>query len=508
MFSGIEAAHGVLAREGTPDMSLRNELQRIAPKQGYVLAAILFIGAALRIYGLDSGLWYDEIVTLIESVRPPLREIVTHFPSQNDHLLYSVLGHISIGIFGENAWSLRLPAFLFGLLSLPIVYVLGVSVTSRFEATAAAALLAISYHHIWFSQNARGYTILLFCALLATHLLLRGLRTNQRSDFVAFGVVTALAAYAHLTMIIVAVAQALVVAAYLLASRNGRPQANAWTNAVSGFAFAGLLTVLFYLPLILDIRSFFAYPSETKKVATASWAILETLKGLQLAYMGAGVFVGALVFVVGCWSYLRQSPTVLALFFVPPLAVFATAVVLQHPIRPRFFFFAAGFALLVIMRGAVVVAKWIARPISRQCLRDDLEHVLPVLAFAGMAVVSVLALPAGYRHPKQDYEGALNYVVAKSLPGELIASVGSGTSYVFQKYYRRPWRRLRTATELEAAQKQFGTVWLLYTFEPYIEALEPEMMKAIRTNCMEVKIFQGTIADGNIVLGKCGHPSL
>ena len=125
-----------------------------------------------------------------------------------------------------------------------------------------------------------------------------------------------------------------------------------WTNAAIGFALAGLLTFLLYLPLLSDVHAFFERRSETTNVATAGWAILETLKGLQLAYMGAGLFAGALVFAVGCWSYLRQSPTVLALFFAPPLVVLATTVLLQHPIRPRFFFFAAGFALLVIMRGA------------------------------------------------------------------------------------------------------------------------------------------------------------
>lgn len=487
-------------------MSLANNLERVASKQAFILAVILLVAFALRICGLNSGLWYDEILTLLESVRPPFGEIVTHFPSNNDHPLYSVLAHLSIGIFGEHAWSLRLPAFLFGVLSLLLVYILGVGITSRFEATAAAALLAISYHHIWFSQNARGYTILLFCALLATHLLLRGLRRNRRFDFVAFAIVTALAAYTHLTMVLVAVWQAFIVVAHLLISHKGRLEAGDWTNIAIGFGLAGLLTVLLYLPLLSDVRAFFGQPSESKNVATAGWAILETLKGLQLGYMiGTGVFAGAIVFAVGCWSYLRQSPTVLALFLVPPVSVFATAVLLQRPTFPRFFFFAAGFALLLIMRGVVVIAKWIARPIRGQSLRGYLEHVLPIFAFTGMAVVSLLTLPSLYRHPKQDYEGALTYVVTEARPGELIASVGSGTSYPLQEYYKRPWQRLRTAAELETAEKQYGTVWLLYTFERYISALEPEMMKAIRTNCIEVKIFPGTLADGNIILAKCGH---
>src|SRR5262249_35124820 len=70
----------VSERKPRADMSLRDKLEWIAPNQAFVLTAILLIGAALRIYGLNSRLWYDEIVTLVESVRPPLREIVTHFP--------------------------------------------------------------------------------------------------------------------------------------------------------------------------------------------------------------------------------------------------------------------------------------------------------------------------------------------------------------------------------------------------------------------------------------------
>ena len=159
------------------------------------------------------------------------------------------------------------------------------------------------------------------------------------------------------------------------------------------------------MPLLSDIHGYFERRSETTNVATAGWAILETLKGLQLAYMGAGIFAGTLVFAVGCWSYLRRSPIVLALFFAPPLVVFATTVLLQHPTRPRFFFFAAGFALLVIMRGVVVIAKWIAWLIGRQSLRGDLEYVLPILAFTGMAVIRSWASPPDIVTPSRIMKG-------------------------------------------------------------------------------------------------------
>src|SRR5829696_6498101 len=127
--------------------------------QRRALGALAFITVAavvLRVIGLDHGLWYDEIVTLVQSVRPSLSTIVTQFPGANNHPLYSVAAHLSVAAFGEEAWSVRLPAMLFGVATVPLLFWLGSAVSDRREALLGAALLAVSYHHIWFSQNARG----------------------------------------------------------------------------------------------------------------------------------------------------------------------------------------------------------------------------------------------------------------------------------------------------------------------------------------------------------------
>src|SRR5205085_12302900 len=71
-----------------PDERLRGER--------FWLAGILLLGAALRFTGLSSGLWYDEIATLVRYVRRPLLDIVTRFDTQNQHMLYSILAHASV----------------------------------------------------------------------------------------------------------------------------------------------------------------------------------------------------------------------------------------------------------------------------------------------------------------------------------------------------------------------------------------------------------------------------
>ena len=78
---------------------------------------------------------------VIVAGRPPLASILTVFPSNNDHKFYSLLAHLSVGLFGEAPWSLRLPSVLFAVATIPMLYVFGKQSTGRLEALLAAALL-------------------------------------------------------------------------------------------------------------------------------------------------------------------------------------------------------------------------------------------------------------------------------------------------------------------------------------------------------------------------------
>ncbi len=82
-----------------------------------LLALAVVAAATLRFVGSGDQLWYDEIRTLVDSVRK-LAFTVTHFPSDNAHVFYSVLAQISIWLGGETASMLRLPAILFGVASI------------------------------------------------------------------------------------------------------------------------------------------------------------------------------------------------------------------------------------------------------------------------------------------------------------------------------------------------------------------------------------------------------
>ncbi|MDA7964143.1 glycosyltransferase family 39 protein, partial [Ruegeria sp.] len=167
--------------------------------EGLALGAILVLGLILRVANLDSALWYDEITTLTRYVRLPLAELLTTYDSLNNHVFFSLQGKASVVLFGESAWALRLPAVLWGVASLWALWLLARRVVSTPEALMATALMAVSYHHIWFSQNARGYTGLLFFGLIALVLLVEGMRKPRWGLWLGFGLTFACAMYTHLS---------------------------------------------------------------------------------------------------------------------------------------------------------------------------------------------------------------------------------------------------------------------------------------------------------------------
>jgi mannosyltransferase len=74
---------------------------------------------------------------------------------------------------GESPWTLRLPALVWGAASIPALYYFGRQITHRREAFLATLFMVANCQHVWFSQNARGYTGLVLGALLTSSLFVQ-----------------------------------------------------------------------------------------------------------------------------------------------------------------------------------------------------------------------------------------------------------------------------------------------------------------------------------------------
>ena len=432
---------------------------------------------------------------LIVTIRHPLSEILTVFPGDNQHPLYSILAWLSVHLFGEHPWSLRLPALCFGVASIPMLYLLGASVTTRVQALVAAALLTVSYHHVWFSQNARGYSALAFWALLSTYFLLRAIRSDSQRLYFAYAAAAALGVYTHLTMMFVIATHVLVCAGIIASDWRKHSGLKNWKPLLLGFLLTGGLILLLYSPILTQVQTFFMHrPSRMKSVSTPVWAFWETLRGLTVGLGTVGILAGAgIVVACGAWSYWKESRLVFALFALPAVLTALGAFLSRGTMYPRFYFYLIGFAMLILARGLFVIPAWIAS-----------QRVSPVLTAALTTVVlaaSCFSLVRNYRFAKQDFEGAMHLVDAERQPGDAVVTAGASI-YPYQEYYRKNYESVETAEKLRDICAQGRVVWMVYTFPRYLEAGPPGIMNIIHADFTTVRVFPGTVGDGEVFVSK------
>jgi len=465
------------------------------------MAGILLLALALRLYALGQGLWVDEVTTLVQYVRPPLGTILTSYDSQNQHPLYSVLAHLAFTVMGEGASALRLPAALFGTATVWALWRFGREAASESEAVLAALVLTVSYQHVWFSQNARGYSGILFWAVLSSMLLLRALREGRPSLWAWYAITVALGAYTHLTMIFVALGQFTVYLAALLRGRvagGGR-----WRPFWSGFGLSALLTLLCYALVLPQIRG--AAETDLSNVSTWRspwWMIRETLAGLQLGSGSSVLLVLALLVVLGgLWSLGRKDPAVPLLLIVPVVAGGGLTVLMQHHLWPRFFFFAAGFGVVVVVRGLFYGWELVGPRLRWDAGRTRLAAVVTTTLFAlGMA----RSLQWVYR-PKQDYVGAMDLVQAQQAPGDTVVVVGVA-AIAYRMYFQPAWTAVANAAELEAARHAARRTWLLYTLPIEMENTHPDILALARKDFQLMGTFEGSLNGGAVYVYRADGP--
>lgn len=473
----------------TPDAGPWTRLQAAAA------VFILALGTGLRIPSLGNGLWFDEIQTLVEYARLPLVQIVSTFDSQNQHLLYSILARTSIVVFGNDTWALRLPAVCFGVASLAAVIWFGERITARREALLAALILAASYHHVWFSQNARGYTGLLFFTLVGSGCFLLLLGDPQHHTWrrvVVYGASMALAHMIHVTAVFVTAAHALVWISLVVLRRNDLSH-RAWRAPLAGLVLAGTLSFLLYSLVLPQFMATLLIPPDAASATvwkSPMWMLSEGLRVLSAGIPGGlfAVAVALLVMGAGVASYWRRSQVATVLMLLPPIATGAAVMLLSHNLWPRFFFFSAGFAVLIAVRGGFAIVHAVLPP----------KYAVSVAVGGAIMVagLSLITVPAAWR-PKQDYGAAKAFVELNRNPSDAVATTDM-TAYVYRRYYRLPWSVLQSAGDLTALEAGHPRTWVVVTFPVRLERGEPVLWKRLTGVYRTAARYPGTVGGGDV----------
>lgn len=160
-----------------------------------VLAGITLIAGLVRIFLINQPVQYDEAYTFIHYGSQPLRTILANYSAPNNHIFHTLLLSASYWLFGGNLWSLRLPAFLAGVLLVPAGYVSSRKFFPPRQALAGASALAVTPLLIEYSANGRGYTLLALFSLLLTYFAGILVKRESPSALLAYAVTAAFGFY-------------------------------------------------------------------------------------------------------------------------------------------------------------------------------------------------------------------------------------------------------------------------------------------------------------------------
>ncbi len=126
----------------------------------WLITTVFTLGFLLRIPTLGmKSLWFDEVRSFYDA------QTIRY--SATAHPLAFWLMHLSLELGGVSDFFLRLPSAIAGILALPIALLIGYSLAGRKGGILSGVLLALSSYHIWYSQEARYYSLMIFFSLLA-----------------------------------------------------------------------------------------------------------------------------------------------------------------------------------------------------------------------------------------------------------------------------------------------------------------------------------------------------
>ncbi len=205
-----------------------------------------------RVFFINAPMQHDEAYNFSVFAIEPLRNALSDYHYPNNHLLNTLLMHITFRLFGAVDWAVRLPAFSAGVLLAPAGYLLARRLYNQEAALLAGAAIAASPVLIAYSVNARGYSLVALFSLLAFGLAVILRKHANTFLWSLLAATCALGMYAVPVFLYPAGVIFTWLGCVWLFKAHG-PQysrASFLAAAVSTGLASGLLSLLFYLPVI------------------------------------------------------------------------------------------------------------------------------------------------------------------------------------------------------------------------------------------------------------------
>nr|MBC7244094.1 glycosyltransferase family 39 protein [Chloroflexota bacterium] len=406
----------------------------LAPKRraGIGLLLILLSGALLRLYALSAeSLYFDEVYS-VWAARHSIGWLFTLSTQRIFPPLYYMLLHLWLSL-GDSEFIVRSLSVVVGLGSILVIYALAQKLFDARVGLLSALLLTISPLHIWYSQEARMYVLVLTLALCSAYFMLLALREGRRWHWLAYILSTAMAMNTHYFVLFLAVFENVYVF-YMLLRR--RVHTDIWRQWLLSQFAVGLLSVV-------GLAGIFSAESEYWWGLLDTWHGAPTWRDLVGTWFkfSFGTQVSAPVFYwVGLplfgfcvvWSLIdfRQKRVALSLddglvFCLLYLVLPIGTVFVISQFRS---FWVLRYIFPFLPPYCVIVARGISRMPGR---------ILPALITVAIVLSSLWPIATIYRYEqKEAWRTVAQYITSQEQPDDFIFMVDEDIWLPFGHYYQ------------------------------------------------------------------------
>jgi len=210
------------------------------------------------------------------------------------------------------------------------------------------------------------------------------------------------------------------------------------------------------------------------------------------------------VLAAGAASYGRESPLRLSLFVLPGVLFAGAALALGRTLWPRFFFFQAGFVLLLLVRGIASLATALSRLFGAH-RAPQTRRVLIASAGTVLTIGWLALLPRAWALPKQDFEGALSWVQEHRRIGQKVLTAGLAV-LPYERYYATDFEPVASLDEVQRRLVGSSGCLLLSTNPEYLQRHAPALAATLR-DTPEAARFRGSVGSGDVVVYRLEPPA-
>ena len=282
----------------------------------YILLSLIIIGAFLRLYNLGfNSLWLDEASTYSISSQSFFAIWQYMAAGEFNPPLFYWIEHIML-VFGNSEIILRIVPAIFGILTIPIFYLIGKEFLNDKTGLVLATLAAFSPFLILYSQEARAYSMMLFFVALAFYFYLKN---NQ---WVLFGIASSIAMWVHFYSFI---AIAILILIHIAIYRN--------KDIIKSIAVIGVLCApLFYFGITLFLLRTSVAPSFGMSGINLVIETISEISGFNIA----AAFIFSIVGITGLLYLRNRSRSLMLISSIVGILIVSVILSYKMPMMPRY----------------------------------------------------------------------------------------------------------------------------------------------------------------------------